>query len=116
MAPTESTILTNFLLSPASLSTIITLRQFTDLFPSAKRSNPQIKLLYRELQHQRALIIDQVRRNITAEANRGERQRREVVRERRQVELDEMDEEDYREIEMETEVRLGTLNVLYQES
>ncbi|EKG11132.1 Kinetochore subunit NKP2 [Macrophomina phaseolina MS6] len=86
MAPTESSILSNFLLPPAPLQTIITLRQFTDLFPRAHHSNPAIPKLYRELQHQRAIDTDDVKRNIAAECKRGERQVREVARARRRDE------------------------------
>ncbi len=104
MPPAESTILANFLLSPAALPTIITLTKFTDLFPKAQRSNPQIGLLYRELQHIRALDTDQVRRNIAQEVKRGERQRREVVKARRKADREDLNGVDMREIEMETEV------------
>ncbi|KKY28765.1 putative kinetochore subunit nkp2 [Diplodia seriata] len=86
MAPNESSILSNFLLPPAPLQTIITLRQFTDLFPRTHQSNPAIPKLYRELQHQRAIDTDDVKRNIAAECKRGERQAREVARARRRDE------------------------------
>lgn len=86
MAPSESSILSNFLLPPAPLQTIISLRQFTDLFPRAYQSNPAIPKLYRELQHQRAIDTDDVKRNIAAECKRGERQVREVARARRRDE------------------------------
>lgn len=86
MAPSESSILSSFLLPPAPLQTIITLRQFTDLFPRALQSNPAIPKLYRELQHQRAIDTDDVKRNIAAECKRGERQAREVARARRRDE------------------------------
>jgi centromere-localized protein 2 len=86
MPPTESSILSQTLLTPAPLPTILPLPKFTALFPSASRSHPQIPLLYRELQHQRALQIDQVRKNITAEAKLGEKQRREIARTRRRDE------------------------------
>lgn len=86
MAPTESSVLSNFLLPPAPLPTILSLRQFTDLFPRAYQSNPSIPKLYRELQHQRAIDTDDVKRNIAAECKRGERQAREVARARRRDE------------------------------
>lgn len=104
MAPTESKILANFLLSPAALPNIISLTKFTDLFPKAQRLNPQIGLLYRELQHIRALDTDEVQRNITQEVKRGERQRRDVAKARRKVDREDMEGVDMREIEMETEV------------
>lgn len=105
MPPTESAILANFLLLPAALPSAITLTKFTDLFPKAQRANPQIGLLYRELQLSRALDTDQVQRNIAQEAKRGERQRREVVKARRKVDREDMEMVDIREIEMEAEVR-----------
>jgi len=74
MAPTEASILSDFLLAPASLPTILPLEKFTELFPRAQRSNPQVKLLYRELQHLRATDIEIVRENIAKEVIRGERQ------------------------------------------
>jgi len=86
--PTESTILTSLLLPPAPLPTILPLQKFTALFPPSARSHPQIPLLYRDLQHQRALDIDTVRRNIAAEVKRGEGQKREVARQRRREERD----------------------------
>lgn len=104
MPPSESAILANFLLSPAALPNIISLTKFTDLFPKAQRSNAQIGLLYRELQHIRALDTDEVQRNIAQEVKRGQRQRREVVKARRKAEREDMEGVDMREIEMETEV------------
>ncbi|MCJ1414268.1 hypothetical protein MMC32_000594 [Xylographa parallela] len=84
--PTEFSLLTRLLLPPASLSTILTLQEFTALFPIVVRSSPQIPLLYRDLQHQRALQIDAVRKNIAAEAKRGDTMKREVIRTRRREE------------------------------
>lgn len=104
MPPTESAIFANFLLSPATLPNILSLTKFTDLFPKAQRSNPQIALLYRELQHIRALDTDEVQRNIAQEVKRGQRQRREVVKVRRKAEREDMEGVDMREIEIETEV------------
>ena len=85
----------------------MTLSQFTDLFPRSQRSNPQIPILYRELQHQRALVADEVGRNIGAEVKRGERQKREVVdaRWREEGRTDDDDDDDVRERRMEIEVR-----------
>ncbi|MCJ1381761.1 hypothetical protein MMC17_004872 [Xylographa soralifera] len=84
--PTEVSLLTHLLLPPASLPTILTLQKFTALFPISLRSSPQIPLLYHELQHQRALQIDAVRKNVAAEAKRGESMKREVIRTRRREE------------------------------
>ncbi|KAI9869898.1 MAG: hypothetical protein M1830_004951, partial [Pleopsidium flavum] len=103
MAPTEESILSNFLLLPAALPTFITLQKFTELFPKSQRSHPQIRLLYRELQYLRGLQTDEIQRNIAKEVKRGERQQREVVKVRRKTEKHEMEGIDVREIEMETE-------------
>lgn len=78
MAPTEEEILTNFLLLPSSLPTIISLEEFTELFPKRLRSHGQIRVLYRELQHVRAQDTDLVRENIDKEIRRGEREKEEL--------------------------------------
>ncbi|KAF2096730.1 hypothetical protein NA57DRAFT_78326 [Rhizodiscina lignyota] len=104
MAPTESTILSNFLLPPAPLPAIISLRKFTELFPASQRCDPQIAILYRELQHQRAMDTDDVKRNITAEVKRGEVQRREVVRARRRADNVELEGLNRTELQMELEL------------
>lgn len=104
MAPTEASILSNFLLPPAPLPAIVSLRQFTDLFPRSQQSNPQIPVLYRELQHQRAIDIDDVKRNIAAEVKRGEKQQREVIRARRRIDTASMEGLDARDMLMEAEV------------
>lgn len=83
MPETEQTILSNFLLPPAPLPSIISLEKFRELFPRSQRSNPQVDHLYRELQGLRALDIGNVKRNISREVKRGERQRRQVVKTRR---------------------------------
>ncbi|KAL2071477.1 hypothetical protein VTL71DRAFT_12712 [Oculimacula yallundae] len=93
MAPTEATILSTFLLSPAPLPTIISLKAFTELFPRSQQSSPQIKALYRDLQHQRARLTDTVTRNIGAEVKRGNGQRRAVIRARREAEKEDQDDE-----------------------
>ncbi|KAG9232185.1 Cnl2/NKP2 family protein-domain-containing protein [Amylocarpus encephaloides] len=93
MAPTEATILSTFLLPPAHLPAIISLQAFTDLFPRSQQSSPQVKALYRDLQHQRARIVDAVTHNIASEVQRGNTQQRAVVRERRKAETEEQDDE-----------------------
>ncbi|KAF2190567.1 hypothetical protein K469DRAFT_559231 [Zopfia rhizophila CBS 207.26] len=80
MPSSEGSILNKFLLTPAPLRNFMTLHQFTNIFPPKLRSNPVIRELYLELQHQRAADIDDVRRNIATEVKRGERQKREVVK------------------------------------
>jgi centromere-localized protein 2 len=110
MPPTESQILSTFLLAPASIRTLLSLTNFTNLFPQAQRKNPQIPYLYSELHHQRGLVVDQIKRNITGEVKKGEAQRREVARARRRDELDEanlLGEHDGVERDMEVEVRPG---------
>lgn len=99
MAPTEATILTNFLLPPAPLPSVLTLRKFTTFFPPSQASNPQIRLLYRDLQHQRALLTDGVAQNISNEVKRGNAQRRAVVKARREAERSEQDEDEEIHIE-----------------
>ncbi|KAK1966513.1 Cnl2/NKP2 family protein [Colletotrichum sublineola] len=82
MAPTESAILHNYLTSPAQLPSAITLEEFTELFPKSHRTNPQIRSLYRDLQHQRRAIVDTVTENITAEEKRGRAIKSEIARAR----------------------------------
>lgn len=93
MAPTESTILSTFLLPPAPLPAIITLKAFAELFPRSQQSSPQVKALYRDLQQQRARLTDAVTRNIDGEVKRGNAQRRIVVRARREAEKEGQDDE-----------------------
>jgi centromere-localized protein 2 len=93
MPPTEATLLSAFLLPPAPLPAIITLKSFTQLFPKSQQSSPQVKALYRDLQNQRARITDAVAKNIIAEVKRGNMQRRAVVRARREAEKEEQDDE-----------------------
>lgn len=93
MAPTESTILANYLLVPAQLPAIISLKEFTDLFPRAQQSSPQVKRLYRDLQTQRNALIDAVASNIENEARRAKALRRQVLKAKREAEDPEMDDE-----------------------
>ena len=82
MPPTEAGILSDFLIAPAPLPSIISLQKFTDLFPRPQRSNPQIKDLYGELKGKRTLDIEHVKRNIAQEVRRGEKLRRQVIKTR----------------------------------
>jgi centromere-localized protein 2 len=100
MAPTEATILSTFLLPPAPLPSLISLQAFTALFPRAHQSSPQIRTLYRDLQHQRAKLVDTIALNIATEVKRGNAQRRTVVRVRRSAGREEQDDE----ADMETAV------------
>ncbi|KAI9820689.1 MAG: hypothetical protein M1827_005058 [Pycnora praestabilis] len=111
MAPTETSILTNFLVSPAPLPSFITLQKFTDLFPRPQRTNPQVQLLYRDLQHQRAIDTDQVKQNISSEVKKGSKQMREVVRIRRMAEKEELSSEDVMEMDLEIKLFGPTSNL-----
>lgn len=97
-------MLTSYLLEPASLPTILPYSQFLALFPSQHRSNPQIKLLYRDLQFLRTVDMDIVQENIAAECKRGDRIKVEMLRQlhadgKRQSELG-----DQREMEIDMQL------------
>ncbi|KAI1090106.1 Cnl2/NKP2 family protein-domain-containing protein [Rostrohypoxylon terebratum] len=93
MATNEATILRNYLLLPARLPTIISLQEFTSLFPKSQQSSPQIRTLYRDLQQQRNVVVDGVSQNIDAQIRQGKALRREVIKARREAELEEQDDE-----------------------
>lgn len=93
MATNEATILRNYLLLPARLPTIISLQEFTSLFPKSQQSSPQIRSLYRDLQQQRNAVVDGVSQNIDAQVKQGKALRREVIKARREAELEEQDDE-----------------------
>lgn len=105
MPPTEQKILTNFLLPPAPLPTIITLQSFIALFPRSQQSSPHIRTLYRDLQHQRAQLADSVTAEIEREARRGKAIERAVARGRRQDERVVQDDE----VDVERAVSLALL-------
>ncbi|CAG8979156.1 hypothetical protein HYALB_00000290 [Hymenoscyphus albidus] len=86
MPPTESKILTTYLLLPSPLPSILPPKSFPALFPKSQQSSPQIQALYRDLLHQRALVVDAVAHNVAAEVKRGHTQKRLVARSRRQAE------------------------------
>ncbi|KAI5799970.1 Cnl2/NKP2 family protein-domain-containing protein [Geopyxis carbonaria] len=91
---TEQQILKSFLLSRAPLEEFVSLKQYTELFPKEKRNNPQIKLLYRELQVLRNRQCDRIEKNIVMEARLGARQRKELKqrgREERTMDTDIME-------------------------
>lgn len=84
--PTESQILQSYLLHPSPLSAVIPYSTFQTLAPSSSaRRNPELKSLYRDLQFQRDITIDDVRRRINDECRRSMtlvgRLRREIRRE-----------------------------------
>ncbi|KAF1942033.1 hypothetical protein EJ02DRAFT_454698 [Clathrospora elynae] len=85
MSAQEAKILGDFLLAPAPLRDFMTLRDFTDIFPRAHRTNPAVQDIYRELHRLREKDIELVRRDIAAEVKRSKQLRREYARERRQL-------------------------------
>lgn len=93
MAPTEAAILTNYLLVPAQLPAIISLQEFTELFPRAQRTSSQVRKLYRDLQIQRNALIDDVASSIEQQAKRGKVLRREILRSKREAEMQGGDDE-----------------------
>jgi len=68
---TESSILNSYLLHPSPLPTILPYSAFLSLVPTSYRNNPDygapLKRLYRDLQFQRAITVEQVRDNIDRE-------------------------------------------------
>ncbi len=105
MAPNEATILNNYLLLPARLPDIISLKEFTSFFPKSQQSSPQVRSLYRDLQQQRNAIVESVSENINAQVKQGKALRRQVIKERREAEQDEQDDE----IEIERTVCFGPM-------
>ncbi|KAM0264713.1 hypothetical protein ACHAQJ_000538 [Trichoderma viride] len=95
--PTESDILTNYLLQPAPLPSITTFNQFVLLFPRPLHNSPQLRSLYRDLQAQRNAVVDAVAADIEDEVKRGAVMRKEVLRQRREAEREDVDGE----VEME---------------
>ncbi|KAF9888115.1 hypothetical protein FE257_009251 [Aspergillus nanangensis] len=104
MPPSETSILSNFLLSPASLPTVISLQQFTDFFPKRLRSHPQIRVLYRELQELREHDMDRVNGNIDSETRRGETQKAELRRAIMKTGIDGMSVDDQREMDVDVQL------------
>nr|CAB91736.2 conserved hypothetical protein [Neurospora crassa] len=93
MAPTETKILSDYLLVPAQLPAIISLQEFIELFPRSLQSSPQIRNLYRDLQTQRNAVVDSVAAEIEAEAKRGKAMRRVMIKAKREEEAPENDDE-----------------------
>lgn len=108
MAPTEARILSNFLLTPAQLTAVISLEEFTSLFPRALQTSPQIRSLYRDLQSQRNALIDSIAEDIAAETKRGKAMRRAAIKVQQEAEFQDYDDE----IEIERMVR-GSLHSLF---
>ncbi|KAL2821920.1 Cnl2/NKP2 family protein-domain-containing protein [Aspergillus granulosus] len=104
MAPTETSILSNFLLAAASLPTVISLKQFTELFPKRLRAHPHIRVLYRELQQLREQDMDIVNENIDKEVRQGQAQKAQLRKSIAQTGIDGADPNDQREMDMDVQV------------
>lgn len=102
--PSELSILSNFLLSPAALPTVIPLHKFTELFPKRLQSHPQIRILYRELQELRSQDMDRVSENILHEVRRGERQKAELRSALQTRGVDGLDAHDQREMDLDLQL------------
>lgn len=75
MAPSEASILSSYLLNPASFHTVMTFEQFQTLFPKQHRAHAGIKMLYKDLRFLRSVDIDVVQENIDRQIIVGERQK-----------------------------------------
>ncbi|KAL4941239.1 hypothetical protein BDV06DRAFT_212837 [Aspergillus oleicola] len=104
MAPSETSILSNFLLSAASLPTVMSLQQFTELFPKRLRAHPHIRVLYRELQQLREQDMDIVNENIDKEVRRGESQKAELRKSLAETGVDGADMKDQHEMDMDVQL------------
>lgn len=101
MAPSEESILSNFLLSPAPLPTIVSLQKFTELFPRRLRTHPHIRTLYRELQQVREHDLDRVNENIDQEIRQGERQKAELRKASRAAGVEVANADEQREMDVD---------------
>lgn len=104
MAPSEESILANFLLSPSSFPTAISLEKFTKLFPRRLQSHPHIRTLYRDLQQLRAEDIDLVQENIYREVKKGEKQKEELRNAQTATGITGMSDSDKMEIDMDVKL------------
>ncbi|KAL4792130.1 Cnl2/NKP2 family protein-domain-containing protein [Aspergillus venezuelensis] len=104
MAPSETSILSNFLLTAASLPTVMSLQQFTELFPKRLRAHPHIRVLYRELQQLREQDMDIVSENIDKEVRRGESQKVELRKSLAKTGVDGADLKDQHEMDMDVQL------------
>lgn len=93
MPPAESTLLSNYLLTPAKLPAIVSLNEFISMFPKSQQASPQIRALYRDLQAQLNASVDSVAANIEGESKRGKALRREVTRAKKESSKEELDDE-----------------------
>ncbi|KAL4909060.1 hypothetical protein BDW74DRAFT_145898 [Aspergillus multicolor] len=104
MAPSETSILSNFLLSAASLPQVMSLRQFTELFPKRLRTHPHIRVLYRELQQLREQDMDIVNENIDKEVRQGNSQKAELRKSIAKTGVDGSTLNDQREMDMDVQL------------
>ncbi|KAL4887070.1 Cnl2/NKP2 family protein-domain-containing protein [Aspergillus karnatakaensis] len=104
MAPSETSILSNFLLSAASLPTVMSLQQFTGLFPKRLRSHPHIRVLYRELQQLREQDMDIVNEHIDKEVRQGDSQKAELRKAITETGVDGAELDDQREMNMDVQL------------
>jgi centromere-localized protein 2 len=109
MAPSESEVLTNYLLQPSKLTSIITFPQFQALFPAAVADKPALRTLFHDIRLQRDAILGEVAANIEAEVIRGNVMRKEVLRVRRGAVSAAVEDVDG-EIELERAVCFTLLN------
>ncbi|OQD68623.1 hypothetical protein PENDEC_c033G05764 [Penicillium decumbens] len=101
MAPSEESILSNFLLSPAPLPTVLSLQKFTELFPKRLRNHPHVRTLYRELQQVREHDMDLVNANIHREIRQGERQQAELRKASLAAGVEAANEDEQREMDVD---------------
>ncbi|KAJ5489693.1 hypothetical protein N7539_004583 [Penicillium diatomitis] len=104
MAPSEEFILSNFLLAPAPLPTVMSLQKFTELFPRRLRAHPHIRTLYRELQQIREHDMDRVNENIDQELKLGERQKAELRKAIRAAGVEAATADEQREMEVDLQL------------
>jgi centromere-localized protein 2 len=104
MAPTEASILSNFLLTPAPLDAAISREQFAAPFPRAYQASEDVDILYRELSRQIAQGIEEVKANISAESQRGARQQRLISKAQRKTHQSQIDSLELQDIQMDMEV------------
>ena len=112
--PSEAILLRDFLLSRAPLTEVLGFEQFTELFPRSTRTHPQVALLYRELEHRRAVVLDEVAANIAGEAKRGEKLMRQLAASKARRRRDDVAKRgvDERDVDMEVQVRVYTYRYL----
>lgn len=86
------------------MPTIMSLQQFTELFPKRLRSHPHIRVLYRELQQIREQDMDIVSENIDKEVRRGGSQKAELRKAMAETGIDGADLNDLREMDMDVQL------------